>query len=177
MLYVEIIHLLTAECKREVLAQQSIYLMAQIIHSLENGCTVWTLYEVFIQADDPAVDEAHREHLFMRYRDPNINRPFFQKVPFLISVCYIIVKNPLMRTSTNFFLFNLAIADVFILCVGKSIYLNSLSKLFSYFHKRPILLHFKVISWFVQHYNSCHICTANKFCTLENKMWVLGSIM
>ena len=82
MLYVEIIHLLTAECKREVLAQQSIYLMAQIIHSLENGCTVWTLYEVFIQADDPAVDEAHREHLFMRYRGPNINRAIFQKVLF-----------------------------------------------------------------------------------------------
>lgn len=34
-------------------------------------------------------------------------------------VCYIILFNPGMRTSTNFFLFSLAISDLTLLFVGK----------------------------------------------------------
>ena len=39
--------------------------------------------------------------------------------PLIFTVCYIIAKNTSMHTSTNFFLFSLAIADITILFVGK----------------------------------------------------------
>ena len=38
----------------------------------------------------------------------------------LPAVCYVILKNPSMRTSTNVFLCSLSMADVTILFLGKS---------------------------------------------------------
>ncbi len=67
MLYVEIFNLLAFAFDRNLVQQQSIFLMAQILKSLENKSTVWTLYEVFNQEDDPSIEPAKRQHLYIRF--------------------------------------------------------------------------------------------------------------
>lgn len=39
-----------------------------------------------------------------------------------ISVCAVIVKNPAMHTATNYYLFSLAVSDLTLLILGKSIF-------------------------------------------------------
>ena len=67
MLYVEIFNLLAFAFDRKLVHQPSIFLMAQILNSLENKSRVWTLYEVFNQEDDPTIEPAKREHLYIRF--------------------------------------------------------------------------------------------------------------
>ena len=67
MLYIEIFNILAFAFDRNLVQQQSIFVMAQMLNSLENKSTVWTLYEVFNQEDDPSIEPAKREHLYIRF--------------------------------------------------------------------------------------------------------------
>ena len=66
LLYSEIINILVLADDRNVVTQQSIFFIAQIINSLENKCTVWTLYEVFMQEMDSSIGKV-KEKDFLKY--------------------------------------------------------------------------------------------------------------